>query len=119
VPARTHAGKQKDSKSLASLELQPFPNILLEMGERKRPGQILVGFALETADALAHAEAKLRERNCDLMVVNNPVASDTGFGKSRVLAAVLDGKAKPALSEWDKDELAAAVVAEVHSRLEA
>lgn len=119
VPAKTHAGKQKDSKSLANLELQPFPNILLELGKAKSPGQILVGFALETADAQAHAEAKMRERNCDLMVVNNPVAAETGFGKSRVLAAVIDGKTKHPLSEWDKDQLAAAVVAAVNARLEA
>ena len=119
VPAQTHAGKQKDSKSLARLDLRPFPNILLELGKRKTADQILVGFALETADAIKHAEAKMQERNCDLMVVNNPVpggngsAVGTGFGEARVSAALLNGKSGGALAEWDKDELAAAVVAEV------
>ena len=121
VPAQTHAGKQKDSKSLARMDLKPFPNILLELGKRKKPGQILVGFALETADAIAHAQAKMQERNCDLMVVNNPVASGTGFGEARVSAAILGGKSaatgKLALSEWDKDELSAAVVTEVAALL--
>lgn len=117
VPAQTHTGKQKDSKSLSRMELKPFPNILLELGQKKRAGQILVGFALETADPIRHAQAKMRERNCDLMVVNNPVAADTGFGRGRVLAAVLDAHSSPALAEWDKDELAASVVAAVASRL--
>jgi phosphopantothenoylcysteine decarboxylase/phosphopantothenate--cysteine ligase len=112
VPTQTHAGKQKDSKSLARLDLQPFPNILHELGKRKSPGQLLVGFALETTDALAFARKKMAERNCDLMVVNNPVADATGFagfGKGRVMAAVLgrgDAGADPVLAEWDKDQLA-------------
>lgn len=117
VPAQTHSGKQKDSKSLARMELKPFPNILHELGQGKREGQVLVGFALETTDAIRHAETKMRERNCDLMVANNPVASATGFGRERVLAAILDGHTPHPLSEWDKDELAAAIVTAVASRL--
>ena len=136
VPAEVRKGKMKDSKSLKRMDLKPFPNILKELGARKPAGQILVGFALETQDAIAHAEIKMRERNCDAMVVNNPVAATTGFGRDRVMAAVLRhegmpaaasvkagkvgkpaGKNMPALVEWDKDELAAKVVAEVHSLL--
>lgn len=115
VPAQVRKGKVKNSKSLEKMDLKPFPNILKELGERKREGQILIGFALETEDALKHAKAKMEERNCEVMVVNNPVAADSGFGRTRVQAAVLrrGSKAKTALSEWDKDELAAAVVAEV------
>jgi phosphopantothenoylcysteine decarboxylase/phosphopantothenate--cysteine ligase len=140
VPAQTHKGKQKDSKSLARLDLQPFPNILQELGNGKRPGQILVGFALETADAIAHGQAKMQERNCDLLVVNDPVpanrdlvaansdliaakrdlvAARTGFGEGRVLAAVLNRKdSGRMLVEVDKDELAAAVLAETQALLE-
>jgi phosphopantothenoylcysteine decarboxylase / phosphopantothenate---cysteine ligase len=119
VPAQVQKGKVKDSKSLKKMDLKPFPNILKELGEKKPNGQILVGFALETQNAMAHAKAKMEERNCDAMVVNNPVATDTGFGKSKVQAAILrrGGKGKTALSEWDKDELAAALVAEVAALL--
>jgi phosphopantothenoylcysteine decarboxylase/phosphopantothenate--cysteine ligase len=116
VPAKTIKGKQKDSKSLSRIDLQPFPNILHELGRRKAEGQILVGFALETADAIAHAQAKMKERHCDVMVVNNPVSQDSGFGKSVVLAGVMSrraGAAEPALREWNKDRLADAVAAEV------
>ncbi|MDB5105802.1 MAG: bifunctional 4-phosphopantothenoylcysteine decarboxylase/phosphopantothenoylcysteine synthetase [Fibrobacteres bacterium] len=120
VPARTHPGKQKDSKSLSKLDLRPFPNILLELGKRKTKGQILVGFALETSDALAHALGKMNERHCDVMVVNNPVANHTGFGKGRVMAAVLsrrDQAGKPSLTEWDKDQLANSVASEIQAIL--
>jgi phosphopantothenoylcysteine decarboxylase/phosphopantothenate--cysteine ligase len=137
VPAEARQGKVKDSKSLKRMDLKPFPNILKELGARKPAGQVLVGFALETQDAIAHAEAKMRERNCDAMVVNNPVAATTGFGRDRVMAAILGrkdakasrygqaakagrkgaGKGRRSLAEWDKDDLAARVVAEVHSLL--
>lgn len=140
VPAQVHKGKVKASREMPALPLQPFPNILAELGERKSPGQVLVGFALETKDALAHARAKMESRNCDAMVVNDPVAVETGFGKGRVKAAILtreDGtraergasNGKPAgkgrmpeaaeepLVEWDKDELAAAIVARVAALL--
>ena len=120
VPAETHKGKRKDSKSLAKIELQPFPNILLELGKRKGKRQILVGFALETRDAIAFAEAKMKERHCDAMVVNNPVADESGFGKRIVLAAVLSsrsGAAKAVLQDWDKDALASSVAAEVQALL--
>ncbi|MDB5050133.1 MAG: bifunctional 4-phosphopantothenoylcysteine decarboxylase/phosphopantothenoylcysteine synthetase [Fibrobacteres bacterium] len=120
VPAETHKGKRKDSKSLAGIELQPFPNILLELGKRKSKGQILVGFALETSDAIVHAEAKMKERHCDVMVVNNPVADDTGFGKRIVLATVLSRRTREGqavLQDWDKDQLANTVAAEVQALL--
>ena len=120
VPAQTHKGKQKDSKSLARMDLQPFPNILLELGKRKAEGQVLVGFALETTDVMTHARAKMTERNCDLMVVNNPVSDTTGFGKGQVMAAVISRKnagASALLTEWDKDQLANAVAGHVHALL--
>ncbi len=116
IPAKVYVGKQKGSKSLENLELHPFPNILQELGHRKPKGQILVGFALETSDAVAQAEIKMQERNCDAMVVNNPVDEQTGFGKNRVFAAILlkEESARPnQLLEMDKDELAAALLAKL------
>ncbi len=111
VPVQAYAGKQKDSKYLENIELRPFPNVLHELGNRKSKGQILIGFALETENAIAFGEAKMRERQCDIMVVNNPVAETTGFGKDRVQAAILTATASnPVLTEWDKDDLAASVV---------
>jgi phosphopantothenoylcysteine decarboxylase/phosphopantothenate--cysteine ligase len=121
TPVQPKKGKVKDSKSLARIDLKPFPNILKELGERKKPGQVLVGFALETENALAYGRAKMEERNCDLLVVNNPVFASSGFGKGKVQASLLTrggnssrGKTAKgtALAEWDKDDLAAAVVAE-------
>lgn len=84
--------KWKGSRALKTLELSPAPNILAELGAAKPAGQVLVGFALETRDAVAHARAKMTERRCDLMVVNTPLSptsAPSGFGEDQVEAAVL------------------------------
>lgn len=60
------------------IELRPTRDILRSIGQSKRPGQIVVGFALETEDLVESARRKLREKNCD-MVVANP-ASEPGIG---------------------------------------
>jgi phosphopantothenoylcysteine decarboxylase/phosphopantothenate--cysteine ligase len=73
-----------DSKLLKSdgvpeLVLEPTPDILAELGRRRRPGQVLVGFAAETGDMKARATAKLRGKHLDLMVANDVSAPDVGF----------------------------------------
>ncbi len=50
------------------------------MGENKKPGQFLVGFALETEDAVANAEKKLKNKKLDLIVLNSPKDEGAAFG---------------------------------------
>ncbi len=125
VPVTTSAGKWKGSRELRSVELRPFPNVLAELGAAKKPGQWLVGFALETEGAREEAARKMEERHCDFMVVNQPTLTpDGGFGKHRVRAAILKAGTPPAsapdasLSEWDKEALAYALVAAIGESLE-
>jgi phosphopantothenoylcysteine decarboxylase/phosphopantothenate--cysteine ligase len=63
----------------ASLAVERTPDILALLGRRKKPGQLLVGFAAETHDVLAHARKKLAAKNADLMVANL-VGEGVGFG---------------------------------------
>ena len=60
---------KKNSERL-TLELVKNPDILLELGQRKRHGQILVGFAAETEDIFVNAQKKLLAKNLDLLVLN-------------------------------------------------
>jgi phosphopantothenoylcysteine decarboxylase/phosphopantothenate--cysteine ligase len=59
--------------------LEPTTDILAELGKRKRPGQVLVGFAAETDDVRAHAADKLRRKHLDLIVANDVGAPGAGF----------------------------------------
>ena len=74
--------------------LEPTPDILAELGRRKRPGQVLVGFAAETGDLRPRAEAKLRAKHLDLIVANDVTAPGAGFGHDTNAALLLDGAGK-------------------------
>jgi phosphopantothenoylcysteine decarboxylase/phosphopantothenate--cysteine ligase len=78
-PKVIEAGKIKKEGGPPEILLEPTPDILAGLGARKRAGQILVGFAAETADVVANAEAKLRRKNLDLIVANDVSAPHVGF----------------------------------------
>jgi phosphopantothenoylcysteine decarboxylase/phosphopantothenate--cysteine ligase len=105
-----NAGKWKDSRTLKTLELFPFPSILEELGLAKPKGQTLVGFSLETDGALARGAEKMKARHCDLMVVNTPLAAPgEGFGEDSVQAAILPDE-KALLQPTRKSALAVALM---------
>lgn len=84
--------QQKIKKRDASLtiELDPTPDILAAMGRAKRPGQILVGFALETENAISNGMEKLTRKNCDLIVVNSLADEGAGFGHETNRVSIVD-----------------------------
>ena len=61
------------------LHLKPTPDIARRLGEMKRNDQRLIGFALETNDELPHAQAKLRKKNLDFIVLNSLNDEGAGF----------------------------------------
>jgi len=62
-----------------TIGLEPTRDILKTLGEKKS-NQILVGFALETNNALENAKGKLQRKNCDLIVLNSLADARAGFG---------------------------------------
>lgn len=70
---------KKDGTSL-SLELEPTVDILAELGAEDRPGQVRIGFALETDRGPENAREKLEKKNLDLIVLNDPTEPGAGFG---------------------------------------
>ena len=61
------------------LRLKPNPDIAAELGRRKRTGQLLVGFALETNDEESNARAKMEKKNLDFIVLNSLRDAGAGF----------------------------------------
>jgi phosphopantothenoylcysteine decarboxylase / phosphopantothenate---cysteine ligase len=98
--------KKSERDERLTLQLVTTPDIAAELGERKRPGQVLVAFAAETRDALAHGRAKLARKRADLIVVNE-VGPDKAFGAEVNTATVLgaDGSMTE-IGELPKDDLA-------------
>ena len=78
-PASRAESKIKKSGERLTLELEPTPDILAEVSANRRNGLIVVGFAAETDDVLAHARAKLERKNLDAIVANDITRDGAGF----------------------------------------
>jgi len=78
-PVRTAAQKIKKDKASLRIDLEPTPDIAENLGARKKPGQILAGFALETENELENARKKLRKKNFDFIVLNSLRDAGAGF----------------------------------------
>jgi phosphopantothenoylcysteine decarboxylase/phosphopantothenate--cysteine ligase len=81
--------KIKKAKAGSSIDLVPTPDILEELGSRKN-GKLLVGFAAETENLAKNAQAKLKAKNLDLIVVNPIGGPDSGFDSDTNRASIID-----------------------------
>lgn len=90
-----------------TIELTAAPDILKRISARRRPDQIIVGFALETENELENAARKLRDKKLDYIVVNNPFEEGAGFETETNCVIVLNNKGKSVTLELaDKDIIA-------------
>ena len=91
----SHVPEQKVKKTAArmSLELDPTPDILAEVG-RKKTHQLLIGFAAETQNLAQEARRKLESKNCDMVVGNLVGSSEVGFesDQNEVMLALRTGE---------------------------
>jgi phosphopantothenoylcysteine decarboxylase/phosphopantothenate--cysteine ligase len=108
-PKEHVAGKIKKEGGTPELYLEPTPDILRELGERKGE-RVLVGFAAETDDLEGAGRQKLREKHLDLIVVNKVGEPGTGFDSDTNRALIFSAKGEDVLlQEWTKRELAVAI----------
>jgi phosphopantothenoylcysteine decarboxylase/phosphopantothenate--cysteine ligase len=112
-PATTAGHKVKKTGAPISLELVPTPDILADLCARRRPGQVIVGFAAETASGPELArlgQAKLVAKGADLIVANEVGAPGTGFGVDQSAAMVVSSQGVVDLGVADKAAVAAHLV---------
>lgn len=104
--------KGADTEALTVIELKENPDILATMGARKRPGQVVVGFAAETEDLETNARKKLARKGAD-MIVANLVGDGRGFAtdSNEVLLVTADGT-EP-LPLMDKSTLANEILSRI------
>jgi phosphopantothenoylcysteine decarboxylase/phosphopantothenate--cysteine ligase len=79
-PAHFSDKKIKKKEGDMSLPMERTKDILASVGEIKKENQLLVGFALETDNALENAQGKLKRKNLDLIVLNSLQDKGAGFG---------------------------------------
>lgn len=99
--------KLKKSDDEMNIALTRNPDILAELGRKKRPGQLLCGFAMETQNLLQNAADKLRRKNCDMLVANSLREAGAGFQHDTNAATLLfaDGR-QETVPLMQKEELA-------------
>jgi phosphopantothenoylcysteine decarboxylase/phosphopantothenate--cysteine ligase len=71
--------KIKKGGGSLNIELEPTRDILASFGPKKKAGQLVIGFALETENEMENARAKLKKKNCDLIVLNSLKNQGAGF----------------------------------------
>ena len=98
--------KMKKTAGRLSLELEPTPDILAEVGRRKGD-RLLVGFAAEAGDPVAEARRKLAVKGCDMMAANRVDREGVGFGSddNEITLVLSTGEVIP-LGRASKRELA-------------
>jgi phosphopantothenoylcysteine decarboxylase/phosphopantothenate--cysteine ligase len=92
-PAKPATSKIKKTTAPPDIPLEPTPDILLATRGARRPDSVIVGFALETNDAVAGGRQKLASKGLDMIVVNDATEPGAGFGvdTNRVTLLTRDG----------------------------
>ncbi len=90
-PKRVSEGKIKKENANLSIELEKTDDILKYLGKNKK-GYKLFGFALETDNQIENAKRKLKEKNLDLVVLNDPNVKGAGFGTDTNVITLIDRK---------------------------
>ena len=98
-----------------TLELAPTEDILAEVVRRRRPGQLIVGFAAETENQMENGRAKLLRKGADAIVVNDVAGDNVGIDADRNAATFLTLSTAIELPEMPKRKLADRILDEVLS----
>jgi len=118
APVEASDRKLKKSDDDLTVTLRRTPDVLAALGQRKAPGQTLVGFALETHDGEAHARDKMARKHLDWIVLNAAGRPGEGFGTgtNRVTLLAADGR-RLDLDTAPKRDIAEAILDAVTGRV--
>ena len=97
--------------ALSQIELKANPDVLAELGKSKSRPKFVVGFALEIGSDSKNAVRKLKEKNLDMIVMNDPTQPGIGFGGDYNQVTIFTTKGKPIeLETMPKPELAKVIL---------
>lgn len=102
--------KKQPGSGRLTLELVENPDVAKAVGDKKRPGQILIGFAAETNRVIEHASEKLKAKNLDMIVANDVTQPGAGFNVDTNIAALITREGRTDLPLQTKRSLAEAIL---------
>jgi phosphopantothenoylcysteine decarboxylase/phosphopantothenate--cysteine ligase len=94
TPVKSEKEKIKKNTDILTLELKKTKDILMGLGQKKKEGQVLIGFALETNNEKENALKKLKIKNADMIVLNSLNDPDSGFGVDTNKITIFDKSGK-------------------------
>ena len=110
TPEQKAESKIKREADDLVLRLRPTHDIAKTLGQRKRPGQRLVCFALETNDEEANARGKLERKNADFVVLNSTRIPGTTFNADDNQIAVVTREGVRSYPKKSKQEVASDII---------
>jgi len=110
TPVKPEKQKMKKKEEHVSLDLIRTVDILKYLGEHKRKGQFVAGFALETENGREYARAKLNEKHLDAIVLNSITDPGAGFGHDTNKVTIMDERGEHVSQTKSKKEIASDVV---------
>ena len=106
TPASTSDHKLKKSDSDMNIVLVRTKDILRALGEKKRAGQLICGFSMETDNMLENSRKKLESKNCDMICANSLRTEGAGFGVDTNVITLITKSDIEELPLMTKDEAA-------------
>ena len=109
--------KLKKGEGDMSIALKRTKDIAAELGRKKREGQVLVGFAMETENEEQNAAGKLVRKNLDFIVLNSLRREGAGFRGDTNIVSLIDSREKVDLPLMSKSDVAEHIVDKIESFL--
>lgn len=111
TPKKKEKNKIKKTNKDNSLELARTKDILLTLGKKKKRGQKLIGFAMETENLIENANKKLKEKNLDYIIANSINEKGAGFAVDTNSVTIISKNHEEKLGLLSKDETAERILA--------
>lgn len=113
TPEHVATDKMKKSDADMSVSLVRTVDILKYIGEHRKPGQVICGFAMETKDLLENATKKLTSKNVDMIAANNLKVAGAGFGTDTNVITLIRKDETKELPILSKEEAAKVILDEM------
>lgn len=113
TPEYVATDKMKKSDADMSVSLVRTVDILKYIGEHRKPGQVICGFAMETKDLLENATKKLTSKNVDMIAANNLKVAGAGFGTDTNVITLIRKDGTKELPILSKEEAARVILDEM------
>ena len=109
TPVEYHEEKIKKKEGKSTLELKRTQDILAYLGTRRRQGQYICGFSMETENMIENSQQKLKDKHVDLIVANNLNTEGAGFASDTNIVTLIMEEELVELPCMSKEEVAATI----------